>query len=182
MPPAQRGRRLVRGLAWAWGVAAWLGVACTSGCAPDAAASNQPASEDAFPPDKVLSSADQAAVDRALSEAAEGEVGRPLVAATGGYRWSDVPAAISAAAGQCFVGVASVSQKDDETVATLVLADGEPGEAVVTRTTEGVQARVTLGTFGQPAEEAKFVAAFKRALARMATVRKPQAASTGGGD
>jgi len=157
-------------------------VICLSGCAPDAAASNRPAAEDAFPPNRVLSSADQAAVDRALSEAAEGEAGRPLVAASGGYRWSDVPGAISAAAGQCFVGVASVSQKDDEVVATLVLADGEPGEAVVTRTNDGVQARVSLGTFGQPADEAKFVAAFKRALARMATVRKPQAASTGGGD
>lgn len=173
---------MVLGLTWAWGAVACLGLACTWGCAPDAAASNQPASEDAYPPNKVLSAADQDAVDRALSGAAEGEVGRPLVAASGGYRWSDVPKAISAAAGQCFVGVASVSQKDDEVVATLVLADGQPGEAVVTRTADGVQARVTLGTFGQPAEEAKFVAAFKRALARMATVRKPQAASTGGGD
>jgi hypothetical protein len=145
------------------------------GCRPDAAASNRPAPEDAFPPNRVLAPGDEARVLGALQATAEGEPARPLVPAPGGYRWTDVPGALRAAAGACFAGVASISQKDDEVVAALVLDDGQRGTAIATRQRDGVAVVVHLGVFGQPAREAEFERAFQRALRQMGAARKPQA-------
>lgn len=158
-----------------------------AGCQPDAAATNRASPEDQFPANRVLGPAEEERTVRAMDATAAGEQGRPLVPAPAGYRWSDVPGALRAAAGVCFAGVASISQKEDEVVATLVLDDGQRGTATASRREGGVVLQVSLGIFGQPTREAEFTGAFERALRQMGAVRRPQGAQespsneTGGG-
>lgn len=138
------------------------------------ATSNRPSPEDQFSATKVLTASEQAEILDVFAQYAAGREARPLVAAADGYRWSDVPGALRAAAGPCFVGVASVSTTDETVKAMLVLDDGQEGEAIVTRTPDGVAVRASMGVLGDAEREAKFERLFHRALARMALVRKPQ--------
>lgn len=150
---------------------AFAGAGCS---APDAATTNRTEPAETYQANRTLSPSDQDAVLRAMEITTEGHAARPLIAAPGGYRWSDVPGALRAAAGSCFLGVGAIAQTDDEVVATLQMADGQRGQATVSRGERGVQARVTLGAFGQPKQEQEFVNAFHKALTRMGAVRRPQ--------
>ncbi len=146
---------------------------CAS-CSQDAAARNRPDPADQFPPNKVLSTSDQQVVMGVLNHSAEGHTPRPLLAAPEGFRWSDVPGALSAAAGPCFMGVAEVSSTDEEAKATLVMPDGQEGTAIVTRTATGVAIRASLGVRGNPELEAEYEKLFHAALKRMGQQRRPQ--------
>lgn len=162
----------------AWVGAVALGVALVTGaggCSPDAAATNKPSPEDQFPPNKVLTPGEQASVEADMRSTTTGYQPRPLVKAPEGTRWEDVPGAIRAAAGACFLGVADVKQADDQVDATLVMPDGQRGKATVTRTAAGIQAQVTLGAFGRADEEAAFLKKFDRALKSLGQQRRPQA-------
>lgn len=144
------------------------------GCASDAAASNQAYPEDSFPPNTVLTFAQQQEVLAVFDDIARDAHGRPLVPAPEGFRWADVPTALGVAARRCMLGLATVTTSEEEVHATLVLPDGQTGLAVVTRTTDGVGVQTTLGVLGDPKAEALFNETFSRALARLGQVRRPQ--------
>ncbi len=152
------------------------------GCAPDAASNNLTESDDAVPANRVLSPEEQAAVVRAMASTAEGHPTRPLAAAAGGYRWSDVPAALAAAASHCGLATSATSRSAEEVVASLVLPDGQRGRAVATQGPSAVTVQVSIGTFGDAKAEAEFTRAFNAALARLGRVRKPQPTATAGAD
>lgn len=153
-----------------------------TGCAPDAASNNLIESDDAVPANRVLSPEDQAEIVRAMASTAEGHPTRPLASAPGGYRWSDVPAALAAAASHCGLATSATSRSAEEVVATLVLPDGQRGRAVATQGPTAVTVQVSIGTFGDAKAEAEFTRAFNAALARLGKVRKPQPTSTAGAD
>ncbi|MBL9140435.1 MAG: hypothetical protein JNK53_01095 [Phycisphaerae bacterium] len=156
------------------GCLAAMGAVVLAACAPDAATTNLSGVEDSLPANRALSSQDQAQILQVLSSTAEGHPTRPLVSAPNGYRWSDVPGALSAAASQCSMAVGAFSKSADEVVATLVLPDGQRGTATASRGESGVTVRASIGAFGQPEVEARFARAFVSALKRMGAVRRPQ--------
>lgn len=131
--------------------------------------------DDPFDPSVVLEGERAQAAEQAMLGPAAGHPARPLVPASDGVRWSDVPMAIRNVADASFVGVRSIDTAADRIQANTVLEDGQAGSVAAVRDASGaIGFECRLSTFPDAKRDGAFDAAVRKELLRLGAVRRPQ--------
>lgn len=141
--------------------------------------SNERFPDERHDPQLIMSDAQRAEVVAAMqSTVAGGAAPQPLTQAEDGMRWSDVPLAVSIAAGKSEMGMlsSSESQSKDTWTFSLVTLDSSPVSLVIVRKPppDMFLATATVGSFGErKAEAERLVRNFRMTVKDLGRKREP---------
>ena len=161
----------------AWVVAIAL-VATLAGCEPkeNPVLSNEPFSEDQYPQNLLLDSAEQDEALAAMAATAQGMPTKPLEAAPDAVRWGDVKAAAGVAAKRAEMGLVSSRLSGETWTFSIETLSGAPVVLTVEKRPAPLMylATAKVGVFGEDGTKAeRLVREFRMAMRKFGQIKRP---------